>query len=265
MHILVTNDDGINSPGIRKLWQALAELGQVTVAAPDIERSAASQSITVHTPIKVEPFYPREPQISGWTIGGTPPDCVKIAIETLLPQPPDLIVSGINNGSNLGTDVLYSGTVSAAIEGALHEIPAIAISLDTWEVDNYDFNPAALFAKQLIKKMAGNKLPPRTLLNVNVPAKRIDQIPGVAITKLGIRQYENTFERRFDQRGHTYYWLGGMVVDQENDPDTDVSAIKEGKISITPIHFDLTNYPIMQSLQTWKLNNLIDALKCEEL
>ena len=184
--------------------------------------------------------------------GGTPTDCVKIAIESLLDKTPDLVISGINQGPNLGTDVLYSGTVSAAIESALHGIPAIAISLDS--LSNSDFKPAARFAKKLAGYIERYSLPPDTLLNVNIPECEIEKPVGVKITKLGVRQYDNTFDKRTDPRGRTYYWMGGQVIDSFNDDDTDVMAIKKGFISVTPIHFDLTNYAIMDMLEKWSIS-----------
>ncbi len=251
MRILLTNDDGITAPGIQALWRELAAIGEVTVVAPDSERSATSQAITVHQPIRVDQFCIEDPPLCAWRVGGTPTDCVKIAIEALLPDRPDVVVSGINLGPNLGTDVLYSGTVSAAIEGALHGIPSLAISLAAWK--NPDFGPAARFAGKLVPTMASRKLPPDTLLNVNVPHLPADKLAGVQVTRLGVIEYENTFERREDPRGRTYYWMGGSLVEADNEEGTDVMAIKQGKISVTPIHFDLTNYAIMNLLEEWNL------------
>jgi 5'-nucleotidase len=251
LRILLTNDDGITAPGIQALWRELSQLGEVTVVAPDTERSATSQAITVHHPIRVDQFCIEDPPLCAWRVGGTPTDCVKIALETLLEDKPDVVVSGINQGPNLGTDVLYSGTVSAAIEGALHGFPAIAVSLATWQPS--DFGPAARFTARLVQNMAGRKLPANTLLNVNVPALPEDELGGVEITKLGVIQYENAFERRQDPRGRTYYWMGGSLVDAGNEEGTDVVAIKKKKISVTPIHFDLTNYAIMHLLEEWNL------------
>jgi len=251
LRILLTNDDGIGAAGIAALWHELSKIAEVIVVAPDVERSATSQAITVDSPIRVDKYFFDNPRISGWRIGGTPADCVKIALEALMAQPPDIVVAGINHGPNLGTDVLYSGTVSAAIEGALHGIPAVAVSLDAG--DKYDFQPAAEFASKLVQNMVNRSLPPNTLLNVNVPALPSGQIKGVAITKLGVRQYDNIFESRQDPRGRMYYWMGGNVMDTENDADSDIVAIKMSKISVTPIHFDLTNYGIMKLVQSWNL------------
>jgi len=254
IHILVTNDDGIYAPGIKMLWQELSRIGKVAVVAPDSERSATSHAITVNHPIRVDEFCVAKDNICGWRISGTPSDCVKIAVEALLPEPPDVIVSGINQGPNLGTDVIYSGTVSAAIEGAMHGIPSLAISLDSWLPSTADdFRPAAVFAVRLVQLLQDHALPPNTLLNVNVPALPEDRIQGVAITKLGVIRYKNTFEKRQDPRGRIYYWMGGDVMDTANEPDSDVEAVKSGKISVTPIHFDLTNYAIINLLKGWDI------------
>lgn len=254
LRILLTNDDGIGAPGIQALWQSLSRIAEVIVVAPDIERSATSQAITVHHPIRVDQYCIDEPPICAWRVGGTPTDCVKIAIEALMADRPDIVVSGINLGSNLGTDVLYSGTVSAAIEGSLFGITSIAVSLDTWQAP--DFSPAAHYTAELVQMLEHKKLPPGTLLNVNVPAISANQIAGIAITKLGVRQYANTFERRQDPRGRLYYWMGGELVDNDNDPDTDIVAVKNNKISITPIHFDLTNHDLIKSLNEWNIDKI---------
>ena len=251
LRILLTNDDGIDATGIQVLWQELLKIGEVVVVAPDAERSAASQAITVHSPIRVDKYCASDSRLCGWRIGGTPADCVKIALETLVSATPDFVVSGINHGPNLGTDVLYSGTVSAAIEGSLHGIPSVAVSLDSW--NSSDFKPAAEFTAKLLQDIFQRSLPSNTLLNVNVPALSAEQIDGVAITKLGVRQYANVFEPRLDPRGRTYYWMGGEVVENVNDADSDIVAINKSKISVTPIHFDLTNYGIMETLKSWKL------------
>jgi 5'-nucleotidase len=252
LRFLLTNDDGITSQGIQALWRELSTIGEVTVVAPDTERSATSQAITVHHPIRVDKYDIQDFPITAWRIGGTPTDCVKIALEALLDIKPDVVVSGINHGPNMGTDVLYSGTVSAAIEGALHGIPAIAVSLAAWQPSS-DFTPAAKFACKLASRLQKQSLPPNTLLNVNVPHLMEEEVSGVEITKLGVIEYENTFERRVDPRGRCYYWMGGSLVDSNNEEGTDVFAVKSGKISVTPIHFDLTNYALINSLKEWNL------------
>lgn len=254
MLILITNDDGIQAPGIRALWTELSTIADVVVVAPDGERSACSQSITVHHPIRVDEYELNQERITAWSVNGTPADCVKIALEALMPTTPDLVISGINRGANLGTDVLYSGTVSAAIEASLHGLPAIAVSLADFSAN--DFSLAAQFTCKLAKTLLGQaSLPSNTLLNVNVPAIKPAEISGVTITKLGKVYYNNVLEKRFDPRGRMYYWMAGNILDVENDVDSDVTAIKNHNISITPIHFDLTNYAIIDSLKEWDLNN----------
>jgi len=252
LRILLTNDDGIFAPGIQALWQELAKIGEITVVAPDSERSATSQAITVHQPIRVDQHCFDNERVSGWRIGGTPTDCVKIAVEALLDEKPDIVVSGINQGPNLGTDVLYSGTVSAAIEGALLGIPALAVSLNSWQVS--DFTVAAKFTSNLVLTTLAKTLPPNTLLNVNVPPLKKEEISGVEVTRLGVIEYENIFEQRKDPRGRSYYWMGGKPVAVDNSEGSDVAALKQGKISVTPIHFDLTNYNIMPLIEEWKLS-----------
>lgn len=251
MHILLTNDDGIHAPGIRALWEEMSKIAKVSVVAPDNERSACSQSITVHNPIWVSEYSISDYPIAAFKVGGTPTDCVKLALKVLLDDYPDVIVSGINNGSNLGTDVLYSGTVSAAIEGALNGVPSLAVSLDSHAAADYAY--AAQIAREITETMLKKGLPPNTLLNVNVPALAPEQIKGRVVTKLGIRHYENTFDKRQDPWGRSYYWMGGKIAEGHNDPDSDIAAVTEGKISVTPIHFDLTNYRIMNIIENWKL------------
>lgn len=249
MRILVTNDDGIHAAGIAALAKELTEIGEVMVAAPDTEKSATSQAITVHQPIRVDRYCGAQP-LQGWRIGGTPTDCVKIAVEALMEEPPDIVVSGINHGPNLGTDVLYSGTVSAAIEGALHGIPAIAVSLDAWQ-EEYDFTVAAQYARKVVERVSREPIPAHTLLNINVPNLAAQEIKGIAVTRLGVRQYENVFEQRQDPRGRHYYWMGGKVAHTENAPDSDIVAVQQGYVSITPIQLDLTDESLRQQLQTW--------------
>ncbi|WP_110952873.1 5'/3'-nucleotidase SurE [Anaerosinus massiliensis] len=251
MRILLTNDDGINAPGIKALWQNLSTIADVFVVAPSFEQSAMSQAITMHMPIRVQSYEFNTENVTGWSVDGTPTDCVKLALETLLTEKPSCVVSGINMGANLGNDILYSGTVSAAREGALHRIPSIAVSLDSDKAT--DFALAAKFTVKFVTKMLEEQIEPNTLFNVNVPKNMNQKHEDVAITKLGIREYENTFDRRQDPSGRSYYWMGGKIINSENEEDTDVSAIKNNKISITPIHFDLTDYHVMNELKNWKI------------
>lgn len=249
MRILLTNDDGIGALGIKALWESLKDIAEIVVSAPMREQSATGHSITVFHPIWVSEQSFDDPRITGWRIGGTPADSVKIALDTLMGEKPDLVVSGINHGPNLGTDVLYSGTVSAAVEGAMHGIPSIAISLTT--DGKADFGPATAFCKKLVLQIQGKNFPSFSLLNVNVPAIPQDEIEGVSVTKLGVIEYDNAFEKRKDPRGRTYYWMAGTPMDTVNSKDTDVSAIRARKISVTPIQFDLTDHTLLENLRKW--------------
>ena len=251
MKILLTNDDGINAPGIQTLCRELMEIGMVTVIAPDSEKSATGQAITVHNPIRVDKHVIYGIDVEAWRVGGTPTDCVKLALEAILTEKPDIVVSGINHGPNLGTDVLYSGTVSAAMEAALVDIPAVAISLDSWRVS--DFAPAAKFARKFITVMAENTPIPYSVININIPDLPEEEIKAPLITKLGVRNYENTFQKRVDPRGRTYYWMGGSIAETENMPGTDIAAIKAGHISITPVYFDMTHHTAIDILKKWTL------------
>ena len=256
MRILLTNDDGIQAEGIESLRRVFEkrEDTSIYIVAPDRERSGSGHSITFHAPLRVEEKAYDHPHVKGYAVNGTPSDCVKLAIKAILPEPPDLIVSGINNGANLGTDVLYSGTVSAAIEGIMLDIPSIAVSLTSF--DCFDYCYAAEFANNMLEKIVGKKLPPNTLLNINIPPGKEEEIKGLMITSLGVRQYEHIFDKRTDPFGRTYYWLAGEPLEVEHDTTTDIKAIKDGYISVTPIHFDLTNYEIMESLADWELDSL---------
>lgn len=248
--LLVTNDDGIYADGIQLLSKVLFESGRFSlqIAAPDHERSAVGHAITMHRPLRVEQVnFLHNPKLTGWSVNGTPSDCVKLAVEALLEERPDLVISGINRGSNLGTDVLYSGTVSAAVEGVILGLPAVAVSL-TGGGQSEDFVRAAEFVCQLIPPLFEAGLPEGTLLNINVPPG-CTALKGARITRLGTRRYRNSFDRRTDPRGLVYYWLAGELVEGEDEADSDVRAIKEGYISITPLQFNLTNDAMIPDLQ----------------
>lgn len=249
MRILVSNDDGIFAPGIKALAESLAQHHQVYVVAPDRERSAAGHALTLHKPLRAEEVSLFQGVMGSWEVNGTPSDCVKLAFGALLAEPPDLVVSGINRGPNLGTDVIYSGTVSAALEGAILGSPAVAFSLASF--DDLHYQTAATFALQAADKLASQHMPSRTLLNINIPSVPLPDVKGVRVTKLGIRKYNDVFEPRVDMRGKTYYWLAGEPDEQEEHPDTDVMAIRSHCISITPIHIDLTLYPLLDEVERW--------------
>lgn len=259
MKLLISNDDGISALGIRALANCLAEAGhEVTVVCPDRERSATGHGLTLHQPIRaemVESIF--HPSVRAWACSGTPSDCVKLALWALLDHPPDLVLSGINHGSNLGTDVLYSGTVSAAMEGVIEGIPGIAFSLTSFSAS--DFQPAATFAQALVAQLAKQPLPELLLLNVNIPAIKADAIAGVKVTRQGIRRYIDVFEKRLDPRGRTYYWLAGEVLEEvaealnlSDQAPTDVQAIRDNYITITPLQYNLTATTGLASLKDWK-------------
>ncbi len=250
MLILVTNDDGIHSPGIKVLARRLGELGEVVVAAPDRERSAVGHSLTLHSPLRAEEIRP-----GFFSIDGTPTDCVNLGIHGLLDRRPDLVVSGINKGGNLGDDITYSGTVSAAMEATLMGVPAFAISLAGDDYAAEDFACAAAFALDLATRVVDLGLPSDTLLNVNVPPGK----PlGSRLTRQGKRIYGDVVVEKFDPRGRKYYWIGGGELGFENLPGTDFHAIHENFISITPLHLDLTNYRSFEGLASWGLDAMGD-------
>lgn len=248
MRILLTNDDGIHARGINALALALAEIAEVYMAAPDRERSGTGHSITVFDPIKVTPTRMKGVK-AGWIVGGTPVDCVKLAMSRLLSEPVDLVVSGINHGPNLGTDVLYSGTVSAAAEGIIMGAPAIAVSLNSYDED-MEFEFPAQFTRNLVRTIMKRGMSRTTLVNVNIPPLPPEKIQGIRITRLGVRNYANMFEERKDPRGNTYYWMGGGVVKEEQEAESDVLALEENYISVTPLNLDLTDYLLVEEYKT---------------
>lgn len=261
MKLLISNDDGISALGIRTLGNTLAEAGhEVSVVCPDRERSATGHGLTLHQPIRaemVEGIF--HPSVNAWACDGTPSDCVKLALWALLDSAPDLVLSGINQGANLGTEILYSGTVSAAMEGMIEGIPSIAISLTSHT--HKDFQPAAKFAKQLVDHLAVEPLPDLMLLNVNVPPVSWEEIAGVTLTRQGVRRYVDVFDKRVDPRGKTYYWLTGEVLEDVeprqglNLPPNipiDVEVIRKNFISITPLQYNLTYANGLHKLSTYK-------------
>lgn len=248
MLILVTNDDGVHSPGIVVLAEALAPLGRVVVVAPDRERSAAGHSLTLHHPLRAEEIRP-----GVFAVDGTPTDCVNLGTHGLLEARPDLVVSGINRGANLGDDITYSGTVAAAFEATLMGVPAFAISLGGNSFCADDFRPGAAFAAQLSLEIVSRGLPPDTFLNVNLPA----QFPaGIRLTRQGKRRYGDLVVEKIDPRGKKYYWIGVGELGFEEAEGTDFAAIQHGYISITPLHLDLTNHRSFKELSAWNLDNL---------
>ena len=266
MKLLISNDDGIFAQGIRSLANALAAAGHnVSVVCPDRERSATGHGLTLHQPIRaeiVESVF--DPAVTAWACSGTPADCVKLALWALLDKPPDFVLSGINHGPNLGTDILCSGTVSAAMEGFMEGIPSIAFSLASYT--SQEFEPAVNFAVSLLSQLEKQPMLKPMLLNVNIPAVKQAEITGVAIARQGIRRYFDIFQKRTDPRGKTYYWLAGeLLEDVEETPNpvvphdipTDVQAIRDNKITVTPLQYNLTCGADLHSLRDWKFEDFL--------
>lgn len=240
--ILITNDDGIQSEGILALYEALKKEHKVVVVAPDRERSAVSRALTLYRPIRAE--FISTDKIS---VDGTPTDCVNLAINSLFKNEIDIVVSGINKGGNVAEDITYSGTVSAAMEGLLLGVPSIAISLAARE--NFIFETAVKVAAMLVKRIYKKGLPYDTLLNVNVPNIPYNHLKGIKITRMGKKRYSDNIIEKIDPRGKKYYWLGGEEVGFEKLGNSDLEAIIDNYVSITPLHLDLTNYAAMKTLK----------------
>ena len=247
--IILSNDDGFNAEGIRVLRKEIARITEVVIVAPETEQSAMGHAITLLEPLKVREVREND-ELLGYAVKGTPADCVKIAVTELLDEPPEMVVSGINLGGNLGTCVIYSGTVSAATEACIMGIPAIAVSLDTFE--NPDFQPAAEFIAKLIPFLREKPIPDGVVLNINVPPIPKDQIAGVAITRQGKSRVIETFDKRVDPRNNIYYWLAGEMRFDEVDDGTDCELISKNYISITPIHYDLTSFKALEEMKDWQ-------------
>jgi 5'-nucleotidase len=254
MKILLTNDDGIMAPGIQAMYRQLKKSAEVTVIAPEAERSAVGHAITLFDPLRVQEFKgPRG--FAGLALNGTPADCVKIAVRAILEEPPDLVISGINRGANVGTNVLYSGTVSAATEGALLGIPSMAVSV-TGSVRS--FRPAAVIAARLAEKINRSGLPADVSLNVNIPALPLKEIKGIKVTRLGSLRVTEWFDRRTDPTDRVYYWQAGeSVIRQGNDLEVDDAALSSGYVSVTPLHLDLTSHSFREKLGRWNLKGLL--------
>jgi len=252
MKILLTNDDGIFAPGLRALRKELRRLGDVTVVAPATEQSAVGHSITLMQPLLVQEVFDEDNERIGWGVEGRPADCVKLAITQLLGQPPDLIVSGINAGSNAGINVLYSGTVAAAIEGAFFGITSIAVSLEYRKPPKLDFPLAAVLGRQMIEQLMEHQPLHGTLFNVNIPVLQ-DGLPlGVRVVPQGTTPYAEKYDRRTDPRGRTYFWIASDVSTPPDVGDSDVAALAERMITVTPLYFNLTDPIKLQQMQDWQ-------------
>ncbi len=249
LSILITNDDGIYAPGIWHLKEALNDLGQVIVVAPVAEKSAVGHAITLSDPLRVQEID-RQGRFFGYAVNGTPADCVKLGVHCLLKKKPDLVVSGINQGPNTAINIIYSGTVSAAAEGTIMGIPSLAVSLASFS--KQEFSYAKKIARSMASKIIENGLPSGTLLNVNVPAVPESEIEGIEITRQGKGRYEESFDRRTDPNNRTYYWLTGKRMILDTDDDVDDIVVMHNKVSVTPIHYDLTNHHFSEELKTWR-------------
>lgn len=263
MRILITNDDGVYAEGIRVLAARLRALGEVFVVAPERPRSATGHAITLHKPLRLHRVHLPDGTLA-YATNGTPTDCVALGAHAVMNHQVDLVVSGINAGPNLGWDLTYSGTVAAAIEGAVHSVPAFAISLAAEEAlpiaresdeppppPMLHYESAAEAAYHVAQVLTRHTLPAHTFLNVNVPNLPLDQIKGFQITALGKRQYADRIEQRIDPAGRPYYWLSGSLVEERDQPGTDVYAVARGYISVTPIHLDFTAHELIAPLREW--------------
>lgn len=256
LKILVTNDDGIDSPGIEALANSLSRLGEVIVAAPDRQQSAVGHSLTVARPLRVTKVK-RNGSLFGYAIDGSPSDCVKIAIYHILPEKPDLVVSGINHGQNTAINILYSGTVAAATEGMLAGVPSIAVSLASHDL-NQDISAAAEYAYKIAKNLIEKKLEPNYLLNVNVPAIPKEKIIGIKVVRHSSSYWKDTYEMREDPFGRKYYWFAGEYCSSDESLDTDDAALASGYVTITPVHFDFTKYDALSKLSSFEECNNVE-------
>lgn len=244
MRILISNDDGVYAPGIKALAKELATIAEIVVVAPDRNRSGASNSLTLSRPIAIKQL-----ENGFYSVEGTPTDCVHVALTGFFDAPFDMVVSGINDGANLGDDTLYSGTVAAAMEGRFLGLPAIAISMLGDQVHYYE--TAAVIAKQLVKQLQTNGLPAQTILNVNVPNLTSEQIKGMQVTRLGTRHCAEPVIKSQDPRGRPIYWIGRPGVEADCGVGTDFYAVNSGFVSVTPLHLDMTNYKMFDQLSQW--------------
>lgn len=250
MNILITNDDGIHAPGIIALKKALESIGDVLVVAPDTERSAVGHAITLSDPLRVTEIH-KDNLLFGYAVNGTPADCVKLGICCISEKPIDVVVSGINLGPNTATNIMYSGTVSAAAEAVIMGVSGLALSLTSFDILEFEYTCS--LAQQLTKKIVKYGLPEGTLLNVNVPPLKPDEIEGIVITRQGKGRYEEFFDKRTDPNNRTYYWLAGKRMNLDHEDDVDDVVIRNKKVSITPVRYDLTDTDMLQELHRWNI------------
>jgi 5'-nucleotidase len=244
MKILVSNDDGVLAPGIRALAAALETIAEITVVAPDRNRSGASNSLSLTRPVRLKQL-----DNGHYSVEGTPTDCVHLALTGLLEHSVDMVISGINDGANLGDDILYSGTVAAAMEGRHLGLPAIALSMVGESIEHYE--TAARLAKQLVLQLSRTSLPAQTILNVNIPDLPWDKLEGIEVTRLGRRHSAEPMVKQFDPRGRPIYWVGPPGTESDAGPGTDFYAVNQRRVSITPLHLDMTHYKLFEQLSDW--------------
>jgi 5'/3'-nucleotidase len=252
VRILLTNDDGIQAPGLRALRAELLKLGEVVVVAPATEQSAVGHSITLSTPLIVQQVFDEARKFLGWAVEGRPADCVKLALLELLPEPPDVVISGLNAGSNAGINVLYSGTVAAAIEGAFFRQTSIACSQEYTKAVPPDFTRGAALARQVIEQILAHRPPGGSLINVNIPSLDNNGVRGVRVVPQNAAPYSEKFDRRMDPRGRVYFWSTPEFGCPDPHPDTDVAAMAEGYITVTPLQYDLTDAARLAAMQRWQ-------------
>lgn len=252
MRILLTNDDGVYAPGLRAMRRELQKLGDVTVVAPAGEQSAVGHSITLLTPLITQEVVDENQVPMGHAVEGRPADCVKLALLELLKEPPDVIISGLNAGSNAGINVLYSGTVAAAVEGAFFRCTSIAVSLQTARPKPPNFPLAAEYGRRVIEQILAHPLSKGMLFNVNIPSLERGPIRGIRVVRQNIAPYQEKFDRRIDPRGRVYFWSGPDFGCPDPHPDTDETALAESFITVTPLHFSLTHEPMLEKMKDWQ-------------
>ncbi len=250
--ILVTNDDGITAPGIRTLIEVMSEIGEVTVVAPDKPQSATGHAITINNTLYLNKISDDKSTIPEYSCSGTPVDCVKFAVNEIMKRKPDLCVSGINHGSNSSINVIYSGTMSAAVEAGIEGIPAIGFSLSDYDW-NADFEPTKKFIRKIALETLEKGLPKGVILNVNFPKLKEKEIKGIKICRQAKAVWTEKFDKRVTPQGKDYYWLTGEFINLDNGEDTDEWALENGFVSIVPVQFDLTAHHAIQELNSWKL------------
>jgi 5'-nucleotidase len=254
--ILITNDDGITAPGIRNLVEAVLGLGQVVVVAPDKPQSGMGHAITIGVPLRLNKITEMFEGVETWQTSGTPVDCVKLAVDKVLHRKPDICLSGINHGANHSINVIYSGTMSAAMEASIESIPSIGFSLLDYRFEA-DFNASKHYIRKIVGSLLNTKMNKHMLLNVNIPAVPLEEIKGVKLCKQAYAKYEEDFDERVDPHNKKYYWLTGEFVNFDKGDDTDVLALENNYISVVPVQFDLTNYELKKQLEkNWKINDI---------